>query len=204
MADFPGGVYAPRTKENKTGVVYNAAKTKIGYAEDITKLDAEVVAIENFLLPQYIFAHEDNTIAVAVAGTFQDIPFDEQASTPKTGIEHNHESDPEEFTIKKAGVYVINLTFSFSDSAVLPDSHVVARVVKNGTEIPGSLIEKDISGGPQSDKDKIITNSIIATCAVDDILKFQFTSNELTVSLDSHATYGDHKDTAVINIFRIA
>lgn len=49
MADFPSGVYSPRTKANKDGVVYDAAKTKIGYVEDITKLDNEVVAIETEL-----------------------------------------------------------------------------------------------------------------------------------------------------------
>jgi len=204
MATFPSGVYDPRTKENKTGVVYDETKRKILFAEDINKLDAEVVAIEDFLLPQYIFAHEDNTIAVVEAGAFQDIPFNGEASTPKIGIEHNHESNPEQFKIKKAGVYLINMTCSFSDSAVTPDSHAITRIVKNGTEIPGSLIEKDISGTPQSDKDKTVTNSILVTCALDDIIKFQFTSDDTTVSLDSHATYGDHKDTAIINIVRIA
>ena len=204
MATFPSGVYSPRTKENKTGVVYDATKRKILFAEDLNKLDDEVVAIEDFLLPQYIFAHENNTIAVAVAGTFQDIPFDEAVSTPKVGIEHDHTTNPEQFKIKKAGVYLINITCSFSDSAVTPDSHIVIRVTKNGTEIHGSLLEKDIAGGPQQDKDKTITNSILVTCALDDIIRFQFTADDTTVSLDSDATYGDHKDTAVINIVRIA
>ena len=203
MADFPGAIYSPRTKENKPGVTCDAAKTKICYAEDITKLDSEVVAIEDFLLPQYIFAHVNDVIAVAEAGTFQDIPFNNQASSPKTGIEHDHTTNPEQFKVKKAGVYLINIACSFSDSAVSPDSHVVVRVVKNGTEIQGSLIEKDISGTPQSDKDKIITTSILVTFALDDIIKFQFTSDDTTVSLNSHATYGDHKDTAVINIIKI-
>lgn len=49
MADYPSEVYDPRTKENKAGVVYNADKTTVGYAEDITKLDDEVVAIETAL-----------------------------------------------------------------------------------------------------------------------------------------------------------
>ena len=49
MADFPSSVYSPRTKSNKAGVIYNADKPTIGYAEDITKLDAEVVAIETEL-----------------------------------------------------------------------------------------------------------------------------------------------------------
>lgn len=50
MAEFPNGVYAPRTKENKNGVVYDETKSKNIYAEDISKLDDEVVAIEEFLL----------------------------------------------------------------------------------------------------------------------------------------------------------
>ena len=204
MATFPGGVYAPRAKENKSGVVYDATKRKILYAEDLSILDDEVVAIEDFLLPQYILAHVNSTIAVSVGGTFQDIPFNEEVSTPKTGIEHDHTTNPEQFKIKKAGVYVINFTCSFEDSAVTPESHVIIRIVKNGTEVFGSLLEKDISGTPQSGKDKTITNSIIVTCALDDILKLQFTSDDTTVSLSSHATYGTHKDTAVINIFRIA
>lgn len=50
MADYPSSVYSPRTKENKPGIVYDAEKTKVGYAEDITKLDEEVVAIETDLI----------------------------------------------------------------------------------------------------------------------------------------------------------
>ena len=54
MATFPGGVYSPRTKENKPGIEYDPTKTKIGYAEDVTKLDAEVVALETFLTSKSI------------------------------------------------------------------------------------------------------------------------------------------------------
>ena len=49
MADVPTGVYAPRTKENKAGVVYAPLKTKVSFVEDRTKLDNEVVAIETIL-----------------------------------------------------------------------------------------------------------------------------------------------------------
>jgi len=49
MSDYPAGVYAPRTKENKSGVVYTPANKTAGYAEDVTKLDDEVVAIETEL-----------------------------------------------------------------------------------------------------------------------------------------------------------
>jgi len=49
MANYPEAVYSPRTKENKAGVVYTPAKTTVGYVEDVTKLDDEVVAIETAL-----------------------------------------------------------------------------------------------------------------------------------------------------------
>ena len=49
MTAYPGATYSPRTKENKSGVVYDAAKKTNGYVEDITKLDDEVVAIETEL-----------------------------------------------------------------------------------------------------------------------------------------------------------
>lgn len=48
-AAYPGATYSPRAKENKAGVVYDVDKKTIGYVEDITKLDDEVVAIETDL-----------------------------------------------------------------------------------------------------------------------------------------------------------
>jgi len=54
MADFPSGVYDPRTKENKAGEVYDEdLKTRL-FAEDISYLDAEVVALETFLSPKLL------------------------------------------------------------------------------------------------------------------------------------------------------
>lgn len=54
MAAFPGGVYSPRTKQNKPGVEYDESKTRICFVEDITKLDDEVVALETFLSPKLL------------------------------------------------------------------------------------------------------------------------------------------------------
>ncbi len=70
MTDYPGSVYSPRTKANKAGVVYDASKTTIGFAEDITKLDDEVVAIETELgtNPKGIYASvKANLMALWVA-----------------------------------------------------------------------------------------------------------------------------------------
>lgn len=49
MTDYPGEIYSPRTKSNKYGVEYNESKETIIFAEDIKKLDDEVVAIETEL-----------------------------------------------------------------------------------------------------------------------------------------------------------
>lgn len=49
MTDYPDAVYSPRTKQNKKGLEYDEDKTEIGYVEDITKLDDEIIAIETEL-----------------------------------------------------------------------------------------------------------------------------------------------------------
>ncbi len=54
MATFPGGVYSPRTRENKSGVEYDPGKKTVTFVEDINKLDDEVVAIETFLSPKLL------------------------------------------------------------------------------------------------------------------------------------------------------
>lgn len=49
MADYPAGIYEPRAKTNKNGIVYDPLKTNVLFAEDITNDDDEIVAIENEL-----------------------------------------------------------------------------------------------------------------------------------------------------------
>jgi len=49
MSSYPAAVYSPRAKTNYPGVVYHADQPHIGYAEDVTFLDGEVVAIETEL-----------------------------------------------------------------------------------------------------------------------------------------------------------
>ena len=48
MASYPSSIYIPRTKANRAGVVYDATKSTIPFAEDVQNLDAEVVALETF------------------------------------------------------------------------------------------------------------------------------------------------------------
>jgi len=49
MSDYPGAIYAPRTKENKDGVVYDPNQTTKLFAEDVVYDDNEIVAIETEL-----------------------------------------------------------------------------------------------------------------------------------------------------------
>jgi len=48
-ANYPSSIFSPRTRENKSGVVYDADKKTTLFAEDIDKGDDEIVAIETEL-----------------------------------------------------------------------------------------------------------------------------------------------------------
>ena len=48
-ASYPGAVYSPRAVVNKTGITYDPTQTTKLFAEDKTKPDAEIVAIETEL-----------------------------------------------------------------------------------------------------------------------------------------------------------
>lgn len=49
MADFPGSIFVPRTTQNQPGISYDAAKSKIQFAEDYSLPAAEIAAIETIL-----------------------------------------------------------------------------------------------------------------------------------------------------------
>ena len=49
MADFPSGIFAPRTPANLPGIAYDPTKTTEVYAEDYSLPAAEIVAIEETL-----------------------------------------------------------------------------------------------------------------------------------------------------------
>ena len=48
-AQYPDAIYTPRTMVNRTGVTYEAERTKDIYAEDFNKDRAEIVAVETEL-----------------------------------------------------------------------------------------------------------------------------------------------------------
>lgn len=49
MADYPGQLFDPRVIENMPGVVYDANKATVLFAEDLNATNDEVVAVETYL-----------------------------------------------------------------------------------------------------------------------------------------------------------
>ena len=49
MASYPGSIYSPRAKENRSGISYDESKKTVIFAEDIVNDDDEIVAIETEL-----------------------------------------------------------------------------------------------------------------------------------------------------------
>jgi len=46
MPDYPGGIFTPREVQNRAGVVYDPDKHKVLFAEDITYIQDEIIAVE--------------------------------------------------------------------------------------------------------------------------------------------------------------
>lgn len=160
-----------------------------------------IITAENVFIPAYVFAHTNTTIAVASAGTWYNVPFDEEPSGPKSRITHTHNDNTNDtFTIQDDGTYNIHYAMSFSDASPSPTSHIVMRVVKNGVEIKGSLLEEDST---KQYSDFTISNGPIVELVTGDEIKFQFASDDTDVSLTSHRTYGEHHDLGVVKIIRI-
>lgn len=74
MADFPDTIYAPREKNNKSGVVYDPTKKTVLYSEDISNLDAEVVSIET-IFAETIKILKGQQIPVHIPYSGNDRPF---------------------------------------------------------------------------------------------------------------------------------
>lgn len=188
------------TSTGKVGIGTTSPVKKLDVVGDINATGN--MTAQNVFLPAYIFAHVDTTIPVASGGTWYNITFNDTDETKERITHPPTTSANDTFTIVDAGTYRITYTMSFEDSAASPDAHIVTRVVRNGVEINGSLLETDTS---KQNADTLISHStLLAKLAVNDAIKFQFTADDTTISLASHKTYGVHKDTAVITLMRVA
>ena len=51
MASYPNSIYKPRTRANRSGVVYNASKQTVWFKEDADAIENEIIAVESTLKP---------------------------------------------------------------------------------------------------------------------------------------------------------
>jgi len=148
----------------------------------------------------FLFAHIGNTINITSGGVWYNVTFDEDASY-KQRINHTYDDITNDtFIITIKGNYSIHYSVSFQDTALSPDGHTVVRIILNGVEINGSLLEEDST---KQYSDYTISNGPIVGLDVGDKLKLQITSDDTTVALASHKTYGVHRDSATIKIVGI-
>lgn len=197
-ADFTNIV---RVGNNGTAFVINS--TAVG--STIIPSDLEVVGNitgENVFLPAYVSAHTNNEIAVAVAGVFYNVTFDQEEAEFKKRITHTAADNTNiTFTIEDTGTYEITYTMVFEDSAASPNAHVVSAVFKNNAELNGFTIEKDSS---KQNSDFGLHHSDLVDLTTGDEINLRFTSDDTTVSLTTHLTFGVHQNTGHLTIKRIA
>lgn len=157
---------------------------------------------DNVWFPTMIYTHTNVNISVGTGGEWYNITFSEQEAPIKSRITHTYSDGTNDtFTIVDTGVYELLYTFSFQDLAASPAGHIVSRVIQNGIEINGSLLETDTS---KQNADTLISHSsILAELTAADEIKFQFTADDTSIQMYSHATYGTHRDGGVISIKRI-
>lgn len=158
------------------------------------------ITAENVYLPTYLSTHT-NTSITAVEGIWMNVTFDVHEDTLKARITHTYnDATNESFIIQDTGIYRVNYGISFLDTQATPTNYVAIRLVENGTEVEGSVFEKDTT---QQNAVGTIYRAVTASLTAGNHLKLQFVSNATTVSIQTRGTYGDHPTSASINIHRI-
>ncbi len=177
------------------------------YSGDYIEITNDLISLGNItagnvFLPAYIFAHTSINLTLGVAGAAYNLTFNEEESSPKLDIQHTHtDATNDTFTIGSDGIYDISWHIAFVDKAANPTGHIVTRIIKNGVEIPGSVMEKDTT----KQNDHItIDHNIIVSLSADDEIKVQIITDVTTISTETLGTYGVHKDSTTVDIHRIA
>ena len=162
------------------------------------------ITAENVFIPQYIFSHTNETIALAGANTWTNVTFIQEASALKRGISHTHNDDTNHtFTVTESGIYDIEFDFDVIDtSGSSTDIDIAGRVIlTNGTEIDGSVFETDIT---KKNIETELSHEFLAHLNSGDSIVFQFTADDADVQISTHGTFGTHPESATIVLEKIA
>lgn len=162
------------------------------------------VNISEDYIPQYMFSHTNETIAVKGVGTWTNITFSQEDSDIKQGISHTfNDNTNHTFTIMEDGIYNVDYDLDVQDTSVgASNINVAARLIlTNGTEIKGSVFEIDLT--KQGTEAEISHNFLIKSLAGDEYV-VQFTASDSDVQVSTHGTYGDYPESATLVINKIA
>lgn len=154
--------------------------------------------------PQYIFAHNNESMPLITANVWQNVTFSQEATYIKMGISHVHNDATNiTFTISESGIYDIDYDFDVIDtSPSASDIDVAGRVIfTNGTEILGSVFESDIT---KQNIEVEISHNFLARLGAGDEIVFQFVADDADVEISTHGTFGVHPESATIMIEKIA
>ncbi len=161
------------------------------------------ITAENVFLPQYIYAHTNETIPVLGASTWTNVTISQEDSDVKQGITHDAVTLNHTFTINATGVYDLDYNFDVEDTSVgSSDIDVAARVIyANGTELLGSVFETDITKrGVETE----LSHNFLAEMFGGETIIFQFIADNENVQISTHGTFGDHPESATVRIIKIA
>jgi len=159
------------------------------------------ITADNLYLPAYLYTHTNATIQAA-ANKWYNITFDEHPCDLKFGIDHTYNDVTNDtFTITQDGVYHIEYSATFIDTAASPSAEVGIRIIRNGVEINGSGWEKDTT---KQNALGTIQHGILARLSSGDKIKMQFRADQNTVYMKDIGTLSDHDTSATIGIHKVA
>lgn len=162
------------------------------------------ITSENVFIPQYIFSHTNVTIPVKGASVWTNVTFSQEESYLKQGISHTYnDATNHTFTFAMDGVYNLHYDADVEDtSASSTDIDVAGRFAYiNGTEIFGCVHEVGIiKKGVEVD----LTYPCKAKFLAGDSIIFQFIAEDADVVISTHGTFGEHPESASVNIDKVA
>ncbi len=157
----------------------------------------------NVFIPQYVFSHTNATIEIVGENVWTNVTFEQEEDNIKQGISHIfNDNSNDTYIINEDGIYEINFNFDIQDTSVgASDIDIAGRVISNEVEIEGSVFENDII--KQAIEYEIV-HTFLARLNSGDEIKFQFIADDEDVVISTHASFGDHPDSATIIIKKIA